>query len=84
MNPAINGLKYLLSSKKTLLHSTFDMNDYARVSHALKAEGVPFRTASYSSPRPNGAAYQDVLVQYDIYVKKKDQHRATEAIRQGR
>lgn len=82
MNPTINGLKYLLSNKKKLIYSTFDLNDYTRVAAQLQAEGVPFRTASYSLPGRTGEAYQDRGIQYKVYVKKEDGQRAQKAVHQ--
>ncbi|TGB02026.1 hypothetical protein [Halobacillus salinus] len=82
MNPAINGLKYLLSNKKSLVYSTFDLKGYTRAAANLQAAGIPFRTASYSSPRETGAAYSDLTVQFKVYVKKEHQSEAQKVIHQ--
>lgn len=72
-------IEYLISNKKHLVYSTFDMNDYYKVAARLKASSVKYRVSTYADTPPAGFGGPHNN-QYKIYVKKEDEHKANRAI----
>ena len=79
MQVFVNVLIYLFSSKKKLVYSTFSLEDYYAAVNRLQGRSVPYRVASFSQ-FSDVMAHTDQGNEYKIYVKKKDGHRAAEAL----
>lgn len=73
--------EYLISSKKTEVYVTFNRKEYYNVASNLQAAGVKYRVATTSnmSSSPLGTA-DEYGTEYKFYVKKQDEHLATQAI----
>ena len=80
MSVWINMIEYLISSKKTEVYVTFNRQEYSRVASKLRGV-VKYRVATTSnmSSSPIGTA-DDYGTEYKFYVKKEDEHKATQAI----
>ena len=76
----MNIIEYLISSKKTEVYVTFNRQEYAKVASKLQG-AVKFRVATTSnmSSSPIGTA-DEYATEYKFYVKKEDEHKATQAI----
>lgn len=79
MNFIVNALDYLLSSKKTLIYTTYSLKDYYKIVGKLKAASVKYRVASTASRSSNhiSSSYGN---EYKFYVKEEDEHLAVKAI----
>ena len=74
----VNALDYLLSSKKTLIYTTFNLKDYYRVVANLKADSIQYRVASTALPqRDMTSSYGN---EYMFYVKESDKNLAGRAL----
>ncbi|QHE54027.1 hypothetical protein [Pontibacillus sp. HMF3514] len=45
MNFFVNALDYLISSKKTLIYTTYSLKDYYKVVAKLQSESIKYRVA---------------------------------------
>ncbi|MED1724805.1 hypothetical protein [Brevibacillus parabrevis] len=76
----------LFSKYKCLVYTAFGHERYLQIVHKLSAHGVKFRTRSYSYGQSHlgadgaGMFPREDRTQYDIYVKKEDEHTAHMAI----
>ncbi|GED17060.1 hypothetical protein [Aneurinibacillus migulanus] len=71
-------------SYRCLIYSALGNDDYFKVTQRLKSKAVPYRTkVIIDSSHPGGGSIQSGAqdyLQYDIYVQKKDEYRANNAI----
>ncbi|WP_103106664.1 hypothetical protein [Brevibacillus reuszeri] len=78
--------QFFFSRYKCLVYTAFGHENYLRIVHKLAAGGVQFRTRSYSQQGNQfgspalGFFPRNDFTQYDIYVKKADEHKAQMAI----
>jgi len=78
MNFIVNALDYLLSSKKTLIYTTYNLEDYYRVVANLKADSIQYRVASTALPQNDmSSSYGN---EYKFYVKESDKNFAVRAL----
>jgi hypothetical protein len=73
-------IKHLLNRNWTLVYTAFGNENYLKIAAKLQEDGVPYKTetpADFRTPR-NGFNDQ---TQYDIYVKKTDEHKSAHALR---
>ncbi|GED69334.1 hypothetical protein BRE01_30360 [Brevibacillus reuszeri] len=76
----------LFSKYKCLIYTAFGHEKYLQIVHKLRAAGVQFRTRTYSQESNQlgsqtfGFFPRNDFTQYDIYVKKEDEHKALMAI----
>ncbi|MFP3392703.1 hypothetical protein [Brevibacillus sp. SIMBA_040] len=76
----------LFSKYKCLIYTAFGHEKYLQIVHKLRAAGVQFRTRTYSQQGNQfgspvfGLFPRNDFTQYDIYVKKDDEHKAQMAI----
>ncbi|MGR9049659.1 hypothetical protein ACQ4XT_13620 [Halobacillus faecis] len=82
MDGLINVIHYLLSNKKTLVHTTFIQKEYYETASKRSAGGVKYRVATVSNtPSVGSPAHRyDYSVEFKFYVRKVDRHKAEEAI----
>ncbi len=71
--------------RRKLVYSCFGHEKYFAAVSKLSAAGINFRTRFINNNRTMGGHYSfstamDRTVQYDIYVKKEDEHKALQAI----
>ncbi|WP_232322282.1 hypothetical protein [Brevibacillus parabrevis] len=70
----------LFSKYKCLVYTAFGHERYLQIAHKLSAHAVKFRTRSYSYGQSHlgadsaGMFPREDRIQYDIYVKKEDEH----------
>jgi len=78
----IDLLYFIFSKKKCLVYTAFGSSDYSKVIGKLQNSGIPYRTRiiSNNSSRHNHYVGRTINTQYDIFVKKEDEHRALNAI----
>jgi len=78
----IDLLYCIFSKKKCLVYTSFGTEDYSRAIGKLQNAGISYRTRfiSNSSSRQNHYVGRSTNTQYDIFVKKEDEHRALGAI----
>ncbi|WP_070120770.1 hypothetical protein [Bacillus marinisedimentorum] len=81
MHIIANIIEYWFSSKKTLVYTTLDQQDYYRVASLLKSDSIKYRVASIAntSSAPGGP-YSHFGNEYKFYVKKEDEGKALTAI----
>lgn len=72
----------LFSPYKCLVYTAMGSEAYFRVAYRLEGAGVSFRTRTHSDwGRHNREFFPlEDHVQYDIYVKREDEHKAQQAI----
>ncbi|CAM3316059.1 MULTISPECIES: hypothetical protein [Brevibacillus] len=70
------------SSHKCLIYTAMGSEAYFRVAYRLKAAGVSFRTRTISDYGGHNREFFPLTdhIQYDIYVKAEDEHKALSAI----
>lgn len=72
-------IQYLSNRKWTLIYTAYGSENYFGVIEKLKTAGVHFKSKSPINLRSNETRSKD-YTQYDIYVKKEEEHLAYEAL----
>jgi hypothetical protein len=76
---------FLFSSKKTNIYTTFNQEEYFKTCYSLKEAGINYRSKT-TNMHPRTMGHVDYIstqrnsVQYDIYVRKEDEHSALRTI----
>lgn len=77
-------LNFFVPRERTLLYTTYDQADFFRTKGCLSSEGIPHRSKINGGMR---GLHQRTLyggkasIQYDLYVRKEDEYRASQVIR---
>lgn len=77
-------LHFFIPRERTLVYTTFDQADYLKVKNFFLAAAIPHRSKIEGGMRElNRRAHigGKTSVQYDLFVRKEDEHRALSAIR---
>ncbi|WCN38635.1 hypothetical protein [Aneurinibacillus uraniidurans] len=72
---------------RCLVYTALNHDDYFKIVARLKSAGISYavKTPSNSGyPTPSGYSTSHDYTQYDIYVKKENQHKAQQAIHNGK
>lgn len=72
-------------TRRVLIYTTFGHQKYFKIAGKLSAAGISYTTKSRNNNLFRGGhgtfmSSRDTNVQYDIYVKKEDKHKAQRAI----
>ncbi|GEN34093.1 MULTISPECIES: hypothetical protein [Aneurinibacillus] len=79
--PAISSLKE--REYRCLVYTAFNNNDYFKATSRLRAAGIKYDIKirlNSGYPSPSGYSTSHDYTQYDIYVKKEEEHKAQRAI----
>lgn len=75
-----NVLTYIFSKHKCLVFTTFNHDDYFKVASKLQHHGVTYRTKFTGRNKGEIGVERLGPTQYDLYVKKSEEHLASKAI----
>ncbi len=75
----MNIIMFLFSKHRYLFFTTFNISEYNKVVNKLKQHGISYRSRITNNDNGSMYSYRTDNNQYDIFVKKDDQHLAEKA-----